>query len=140
MPTCSPVANSRKLWPPTPPVREIIARGDSGVEIFNPALMRLYSIITSSAIYIDYRKKKRPSLDDEVRFWTVVLNTVIAPSQLMAECARTDCNFSLAGFQKGVAMASRRSGSMPTPSVRMPTRNPPLQLRSIRPTNFTMRC
>lgn len=86
-------------------VREIIGRGDSGVEIFNPALMRLYSIITSSAIYIDYRKKKRPSLDDEVRFWTVVLNTVIAPSQLMAECARTDSNFSIAGFQKGVAMA-----------------------------------
>lgn len=86
-------------------VREIIGRGDSGVEIFNPALMRLYSIITSSAIYIDYRKKKRPSLDDEVRFWTLVLNTVIAPSQLMAECARTDSNFSIAGFQKGVAMA-----------------------------------
>lgn len=47
-------------------VREIIGRGDSGVEIFNPALMRLYSIITSSAIYIDYRKKKRPSLDGPI--------------------------------------------------------------------------
>ena len=86
-------------------IRAIIAKGESGVGRFSPALMRLYSLITTSAVYTDYRKKKRRELDDDVKFWSVVLNTIVLNNPVMLEAARTDENFSLAGYQKGLQMA-----------------------------------
>ena len=86
-------------------IRAIIAKGESGVDRFSPVLMRLYSLITTSAVYTDYRKKKRRELDDDVKFWSVVLNTIVLNNPVMLEAARTDENFSLAGYQKGLQMA-----------------------------------
>ena len=50
-------------------------------------------------------KKKRHELEDEVQFWSVIINTVIATNPLVAEAARKDEKYTLAGFQKGVKMA-----------------------------------
>lgn len=88
-------------------VREIIGRGNSGVEIYDSALLRLYSIIIRSAAYIDYSKKKRHELEEDVKFWCVIINTVISTNPMVLEIARTDENFTLAGFQKGVEMLNR---------------------------------
>jgi N utilization substance protein B len=86
-------------------IREMMAKGNSGIENFNPVLLRIYSLITKSAVYADYRKKRRPELDDEVTFWSVVINTIIATNQIVVDAARTDENFTLAGFRAGVKMA-----------------------------------
>lgn len=86
-------------------LRDIIAKGNTGIEAFDGTLLRLYSLITKSSAYIDYRKKKRHDLDDDVRFWSVIINTVIAGNPLVLEAARNDEKFTLAGFQKGVEMA-----------------------------------
>lgn len=88
-------------------VREIIAKGESGVENFSDTLLRLYSLITKSAAYTDYRKKKRHELEDDVKFWVVILNTVIANAPAVLDAARADADFTLAGFQKGVDMVTR---------------------------------
>lgn len=85
-------------------VRQIIAKGNTGVEVYDQALLRLYSVITRSAAYVDYSKKKRHDLEEDVKFWCVILNTVIASNPLVLEAARTDEMFTLAGFQKGVEM------------------------------------
>jgi len=86
-------------------MRNIIAKGGTGIEAFDDTLLRLYSLITKSAAYSDYRKKKRPTLDDDVQFWSVIINTVIATNQLVIDAARNDGDFTLAGFQRGVIMA-----------------------------------
>ena len=86
-------------------IRDIIAKGNTGIEAFDGTLLRLYSLITKSSSYIDYRKKKRHDLDDAVQFWSVIINTVIAGNPLVLDAARTDEKFTLAGFQKGVKMA-----------------------------------
>lgn len=86
-------------------IRDIIAKGNTGIEAFDSTLLRLYSLITKSSAYIDYRKKKRPDLEDDVLFWSVIINTVIANNPLVLEAARNDEKFTLAGFQKGVKMA-----------------------------------
>lgn len=86
-------------------IRDIIAKGDTGIEAFDSTLLRIYSMITKSAVYTDYRKKKRPDLADDVQFWSVIINTVIATNPLVLESARTNENFTLAGFRKGVQMA-----------------------------------
>lgn len=88
-------------------IRAIIGKGGTGIERFDSTLLRLYALITKSAAYIDYRKKKRPELSEDVRFWCVILNTLIANNQLVLEAARSDENFTLAGFQKGVEMVNR---------------------------------
>ena len=86
-------------------IRDIIAKGNTGIEAFDGTLLRLYSLITKSSAYIDYRKKKRHDLDDDVQFWSVIINTVIAGNPLVLETARLDEAFTSAGFQKGVKMA-----------------------------------
>ena len=86
-------------------IRDIIAKGNTGIEAFDGTLLRLYSLITKSSAYIDYRKKKRHDLDDDVQFWSVIINTVIAGNPLVLETARLDETFTSAGFQKGVKMA-----------------------------------
>ncbi|MDE6438726.1 MAG: transcription antitermination protein NusB, partial [Muribaculaceae bacterium] len=54
----------------------------------------------------DYRKKKRHELEDDVKFWVVILNTVIANAPAVLDAARADADFTLAGFQKGVDMVT----------------------------------
>lgn len=85
-------------------VRQIMAKGDTGIENFDNTLFRLYSLITRSVAYVDYSKKKRHELEEDVKFWTVILNTVIATNPLVLEAARSDEQFTLSGFQKGVEM------------------------------------
>ena len=85
-------------------VRRIIASGNTGVEVYDSSLLRLYSLITRSAAYVDYCKKKRHDLEDDVRFWCVILNTVIATNPQIMDAARTEEGFTLQGFQKGVKM------------------------------------
>ncbi len=86
-------------------IRDIIAKGGTGIELFDDTLLRLYSLITKSAAYTDYRKKKRHDLEEDVQFWCVIINTVIAMNPLVIEAARGNEEFTLAGFQKGVEMA-----------------------------------
>ena len=88
-------------------IRDVIAKGDTGIEVFDDTLLRIYSLIQKSAVYADYRKKKRHDLEEDVQFWTVVINTIIATNPLVTEAARTQSSFTLAGFQKGVEMAVR---------------------------------
>lgn len=88
-------------------VREIISKGTSGIEMYDSTLLRLYSLIIRSAAYTDYTKKKHHDLEDDVKFWCVILNTIIASNPLVIEAARADETFTLAGFQKGVEMLTR---------------------------------
>ena len=85
-------------------VREVISKGNSGIEMYDSTLLRLYSLIIRSAAYTDYTKKKHHDLEDDVKFWCVILNTIIASNPLVIEAARADETFTLAGFQKGVEM------------------------------------
>lgn len=86
-------------------IREIIAKDETGIEAFDPIIRDLYSKITSSAVYTDYRKKRSRSLDDDVRMWTVILSTVIGRDNTLIDAARSQEGFSLSGFNKGVIMA-----------------------------------
>lgn len=86
-------------------LREIIAKANSGIAVFDDILLRLYSLITKSAAYTDYRKKKRHDLEEDVQFWCVIINTVIATNSIVVESARKAPGFTLAGFQRGLEMA-----------------------------------
>lgn len=65
----------------------------------------LYRRIVDSAVFKDYSRKRSRSLDDDVRFWTVVLETIILKDQDVINALRRNDDFSLAGLNQGVRAA-----------------------------------
>ncbi|MDE6127215.1 MAG: hypothetical protein K2G30_09700, partial [Muribaculaceae bacterium] len=88
-------------------VRDLIAKGSESIADFDPALVRLYGLITQSAVYTDFKKKRKTEMADEARFWSVVLNTIVAKEPLVLDAARRNANFTNAGFREGIDMAVR---------------------------------
>ena len=74
------------------------------LDIFNPILTTLTESITSSAVYADYCKLRRPDMEDMVKFWNTVLRTIIARSTAVEDILRTLPEYSNAGFEIGVEM------------------------------------
>lgn len=87
-------------------IRDIINKGNTGIEAFDPALMRIYSAITSCAAYTDFRKIKKAELADEVKFWVVVLNTIVAKDPTFIEIARSSENFTQTGYNRAFEMVT----------------------------------
>lgn len=85
-------------------IREIIARGDTGIESLDDVVLRLYGKITSSVVYTDFRRKRKVELADEIKLWTVLLETVVQKEPLMLEAARRDEGFTLAGYHQAFRM------------------------------------
>ncbi len=87
-------------------IREIIARGNTGIKDFDDAVLRLYGKIIASAAYTDFRKKRKPDLADEVKLWTVLLPTVLQKDPLLLETARRDPAFTLVGYNRAFQMVA----------------------------------
>lgn len=87
-------------------LREIIVSGKSGIGEFDDAAKRLYGKITQSAVYTDFRRKRKVQLADEVKMWDVLLSTVIMKEPLMQEAARRNSDYTLAGYNLAFRMVS----------------------------------
>lgn len=87
-------------------IRNLVAKGDSGIETFDPVLQRLYSQIIASSIYQDYKKKKRPDLEDDVQLWSVLLETTLASEPQMLKYAKKDPAFTTVGYRRAFEMAA----------------------------------
>lgn len=85
-------------------IREIIARGETGIESLDDVVLRLYGKITTSVAYTDFRRKRKVQLADEIKLWTVLLETVVQNEPLMLEAARSDEGFTLAGYHQAFRM------------------------------------
>ena len=85
-------------------IREIIARGNTTIASYDDAVMPLYTTIINSTVYNDFSKKRVKDIADEVKFWIVVIDTVIAKSAEVEKAARSSENFTQAGFTMGIKM------------------------------------
>ncbi len=85
-------------------IREIILRGASGIAELDPIVMRLHQTIVASPAFIDYKKIKKPELKDDVRFWSVILRTVIANNTTLHDVLRQDAAYTGTGFNRGLQM------------------------------------
>lgn len=83
-------------------VRGILLRGERDFSRFDAALQSLADRIAASAAYKDYKKIKSPALDDDVRFWLTVINTIVARDENFIAILRLDPDFTIAGFESGV--------------------------------------
>lgn len=85
-------------------IRSIILKGNSNIADFDDIALRLYSTITSSAVFRDFLKIKNPEIKDEVAMWNIVIKTIFMKEPLFIETLRKNQAFTNAGYEAGVEM------------------------------------
>ena len=86
-------------------IRKVILRGNSGIGELDSVLPALFSAIVSSSVYRSYVRTRKRDLATDVRFWTTVLTTIIAPCAELKTLCRRNEEFTVAGYEEGMAMA-----------------------------------
>lgn len=64
----------------------------------------IYDKIISSEIYKNYSKKRKRDISDDVEFWTVIVDTILAKNESIINEARKSDHFTLTGFNQGLKM------------------------------------
>lgn len=82
------------------------AKTHADIELITPLLPQLLDAVTSSAAYADFKRKRSHSLDDDVRFWTVILETTILKDHALQQALRANADFSLTGLHHGIFAAA----------------------------------
>lgn len=85
-------------------IRENIIKGNNHIDLYDGVLQEIYNIIISSSAYKDYKKIKSPEIQDDVKFWNVILQSVIVKNNSFVEAARNNEDFTMKGFEMGVEM------------------------------------
>lgn len=93
------LANNEALKPVT-------ARNRADFELIAPLLPQLLEAVKKSAAYADFKKKRSRSLDDDVRFWVVILETTILKDHALQQALRANPEFSLTGLHHGIYAAA----------------------------------
>lgn len=86
-------------------IRELIAKGTTTVARFDPILRKLYDKIVASAVFTDYRKKKRHTLSEDVKLWRVLLTTVILKDPEFVAICREDEDYTTSGMHTAFMLA-----------------------------------
>lgn len=85
-------------------IRENIIKGDNHIDLYDGVVQEIYNIIISSSAYKDYKKIKSPEIQDDVKFWNVILQSIIIKNNSFVEAARNNEDFTMKGFEMGVNM------------------------------------
>lgn len=88
-----------------PRLKEITFKNSADLALLKDIAQPLYDKIVSSAVYKDYARKRTRTLDDDVKLWTVILDTVIAKDTTLQATLRKNPEFSLTGFNYGIMQA-----------------------------------
>lgn len=84
-------------------LRTVILRDTSSVALLDEVLPRLLAKIKASAVYADYSRKTRRELEDDVRLWVTILETIIAKDREVADAMRANPEFTTRGFEKAIS-------------------------------------
>lgn len=82
-------------------IKNVILKGGTSFEAVLTCVPELAELISQSEAYTDYAKRRKLTLDDDVRLWTTILSTVIAPSKNLEQAFRTNPEFSQVGYEAG---------------------------------------
>lgn len=87
-------------------LKEITARDRADFDLLAPVIPQLHDAIKASSAFADYARKRSRTLDDDVRFWTVILETTILKNPALAQALRANPDFSLTGLHHGIYAAA----------------------------------
>lgn len=92
-------------------LKAAIARGEAVAGGFDGILVYINNAIISSVAYKDFAKIKKPTIEDEATFWSVILKTIFAKDEKILNTALTFEGFTQVGYQRAVDMASETLSS-----------------------------
>ncbi len=87
-----------------PAVKATIFKRSADAPRFDSALEAIYDQITKSAIYRSYTHRKEKSIQDDIDFWSVLINSIFMKCQDLLTAARTDENFTNVGYEAALQM------------------------------------
>lgn len=73
-------------------------------KMFDGCLPDIMDTIRESAIYNDYKRKRKISLADDVTFWNTIITTVLRKHKGVERAFRANSDFSHVGYEAGVNM------------------------------------
>ncbi len=86
-------------------LKEITFKNAADYNLMSPLFQELHDEVVKSAIFAEYSKKRSHKLEDDVRLWTVLLETTILKNQKLSQALRANPDFSLTGLNRGVMSA-----------------------------------
>ena len=92
-------------------LRGFIAKGTSSLANFDECSRDIYNKIVNSSAYRSYIRLKTKDVNEDLKFWTVIIDTVIAKDEQFMSAARKNPDFTLAGFERGIQMAAETLAS-----------------------------
>ncbi len=85
-------------------IKTYILRGESDMATLLPVVIKLNDKIVNSAVYADFKKRRSPSLDEEVAMWISVFETIIVRDKDFIATLRTLAGFTKSGLNIGLQM------------------------------------
>lgn len=88
-----------------PQLKDLVFKDIYDLNRLKDVIPGLYRRIVDSAVFKDYTRKRTHTLEDDVRFWSVVLETIVLKDQDLVTALRGNEDFSLAGLNHGIRAA-----------------------------------
>lgn len=88
-----------------PILKQITYREIADLNMFGPIMQRLADRLADSTVFKEYARKRTSTLDDDVKLWTVLLETVILKDSDVMATLRKNPDFSLTGLHYGIMEA-----------------------------------
>ncbi|MDE6331609.1 MAG: hypothetical protein K2L80_03315, partial [Muribaculaceae bacterium] len=89
----------------TDAIKNAMLKGNGSYEALRTCVPSLADAIGESAVYADYAKRRKLTLEDDVRLWTSLITTVIATSEAVEKAFRSNPEFSQVGYEAGLRQA-----------------------------------
>lgn len=85
-------------------VKDAVFKRISNTNVYDSALESIYNSIINSGIYKSYTHKKTRGVTEDLEFWNVIIDTVIAKSTELFDAARREDIFSNVGYESAISM------------------------------------
>lgn len=92
-------------------IRLLLLKENNSQSPFNSITQELYDSIINTSAYKDLNKKKNPEIQDEVKFWGVIIRSIISKDEKLINIARQNPDFTIKGFEMGIEMVSNTLSS-----------------------------
>ncbi len=88
-----------------PDLKEITSRNIADYAAMRPIMVALHDEICNTAAFADFSKKRSHTLEDDVKFWTIILETTVLKNAQLTQALRSNPDFSLTGLHHGIMAA-----------------------------------
>ncbi len=83
---------------------DVINKGNHSANCFDSVLQHLDTLIVASEAYKDFSRIKKPEIEDEVRFLSVILKTIFSKDATVLQAAMKVDGFTQLGYQRAIDM------------------------------------